>query len=263
LALVLLSFLARPVHADWDAGRFPEGDNAWTLPQWHLRLNILGRSAIGLTDRLELSTYLPLDLALFPNFGLKYRFLDTGRWGSALELNAAGGIYPIPVASAFPLPGGILGGAGIVFLFGAFQGATLHVSSQVADTVSVSARGSVFAVEAAGAFIGGIAGAGNGGAAVLPLGLALGTSASGASGGVEADWVIGAHDSLFAEADLYGLRGHHTLMLWPFGGWVHAWPYVHLMVGVYTFRDLPLLPGEKPPKLPVSPFANVYWNFTL
>src|SRR4051794_19777638 len=74
LTILFFAFFSVSAQADWQRGHVVEGDSAYTVPGGAARLSLLGRSALGLSNRVELSTYLPLDLVLFPNLSLKYRF---------------------------------------------------------------------------------------------------------------------------------------------------------------------------------------------
>ena len=127
-ALLTTSLLLAAVsaRADWETGVVPEGSNAYTIERHAVRLNVIGKSAFGLTDRLELSSYLPL--IIFPNIGLKYRLIDAPNFALALEGDLGAGAFPIAAGGILPLPGGIFGGGAAGLLLGSAQMAELHVS---------------------------------------------------------------------------------------------------------------------------------------
>src|SRR5258707_3221239 len=89
------ALLPAVAQASWPAGHVVEGDSAYTVPAGHGRISLLGRSAVGLGERIELSTYLPLDVLLFPNLSLKWRFLRIDSVATAFMGGVGGGFYPV------------------------------------------------------------------------------------------------------------------------------------------------------------------------
>ena len=126
--------------ADWDEAVLPEGSNAYTLHKREGRLSLFGRSGVGLTDRLELSSY--FCLFPLPNLGLKYRFLDAGPMSLALEFDAAVGGVPLFAAGLLPIPGAgaAVAGAGVGLAVGSIQAFELHTTLRPARAVAVTAR---------------------------------------------------------------------------------------------------------------------------
>src|SRR5207248_1872002 len=118
-------------------------DNAYTVGSGNVRLGLVGRSAVGLTSRLELSTYGALDLLLFPNFSIKYRFYDGEIVSASLQLGAGGGAYPVVVGAVLGfIPFGFLGIIG-----GAYEQAKLDLSFHVAQPFALTLRGGVLGTE--------------------------------------------------------------------------------------------------------------------
>src|SRR3954462_14413209 len=95
LTILFFAFFSVSAQADWQRGHVVEGDSAYTVPGGGARLSLLGRSALGLSNRVELSTYLPLDVVLFPNLGLKYRFFESDSVAFAARAGVGGGMYPV------------------------------------------------------------------------------------------------------------------------------------------------------------------------
>ncbi|MBX7100168.1 MAG: hypothetical protein K1X89_20805, partial [Myxococcaceae bacterium] len=253
LLLVLLSGLA---HADWEDGSFPEGSTAATVKRHEFRLNLIGKSAFGITDRVELSSYLPL--VIFPNLGLKVRLLDAAAVKLAFEVDLGAGALPLVGGGALPFPGGVLAGGAGGLLLGSVQLGELHLSLKPAHAWTVSARVAGIAMEGGFLGLGGGAVAGGGGAGGVILPLAFGKAATAVSGGLELDVVLDERNALSAQGDFMHLAGVYGGLVLFSAAWTHAWEHVHLQVGVYnTFG----VPWTEPPKLPVAPFVNVYWVF--
>lgn len=256
LALALfLTFVAvsSTAHADWDDGRMPEGDNAFTLHRHRVRLSLLGRSAIGLSDHVELSSYLPLDLVLFPNLMLKIGLYDSSRTALALKLSAGGGLYP--VIGGVPLPPfAALGFVGI--LAGSYQLGQMAFSVQPLSHLTLTARAGVLGLEIGTVTVVGVVG--GGAADAFPI--LTGGSTVGADGGGEIDAVLGPHNALTADATFFYLRSDRRALMLATLAWTHAWRGPHLSVGAFTFTDVPhatLWQGHPP----IGPYLNFYWTF--
>jgi hypothetical protein len=249
-----LLLLASPARADWEDGRVPEGGNAFTLGRHVGEISLLGRSGVGLTDGVELSTMLPLDLVLFPNLGIKFRLFDDERWASSFKLTLGAGAYPVIGGGILPYPpiaGGFVG-----FVAAAFQSGEVAVSWRAARPITLTLRGGAFGLEM------GVLGLGGGVAVYVPFVLPItgGGAALGLSGGGEMDAVLGEHDAIIVEGDVYGLVGAQEGLLLATAGWTHGWKCFHLTLGAYTLVDLPegrMLHDQ----LPVAPYANAYWRF--
>ncbi|HEY3360212.1 MAG TPA: hypothetical protein VGQ83_43575 [Polyangia bacterium] len=254
-ALVLSCLLgsAAVARADWADGRVPEGDNAFTLRQRDLRLSVLGRSAVGITDRVELSAYLPLYFALFPNLALKIGLFDGDASSVALKLGVGAGAYPVIGGMAVP-PFVAFGFTG--FVVAGYQTAEVDWSVRPTRRLTVTGRAGVLGLELGVVGVGGVVGPGA--VAVLPI--LGGGAALGGVGGLELDVVLGPRDALVVDASAYYLKGADEGLVITTAGWTHAWEHFHLMLGAYTFLDLPHA------KLwhdghPVGPYANLYWSF--
>lgn len=251
-ALVLLSSLAQ---ADWENGLVPEGSTAATIERHAVRLNIIGKSAFGLTDSVELSSYVPL--LICPNLGLKVRLLETPRWLAAIEGDLAVGGFPLAGAAILPVPGILAGGAGAGVALGSAQLLEAHVGLRLTPKVTWSVRGGGFALE--GAVVGGgvVAAAGGGGGAVVPVAAGTGNALAGFTAGTELDAVLDSRNAFVVQGDVTGPASGPLVVL-ASASWIHAWEHVHLQLGVYTMLAVPM---AEPPKLPVAPFVNVYWTF--
>jgi hypothetical protein len=261
IVALIVSLLAATAHADWDPnGHIPEGgDNAWTIGRHDLRVSILGPTAFGITDRVELSTFLPLDLLLFPNLALKWRFHEAPNGSYAAKLGVGGGAYPIIGGAFIPYPPT---GAGFIGLIGAsYQKLDLigswHPGPTDRFTFSLAVAG--FALEMGGVGIGSVDSLATWVPNVLPI--ALGGSAVGAMGGVELDYRIDRRNVFVFDADLWALRHAKDGLLVMTAGITHAWRHFHLTIGAYSLGDVPALTLWKESKMPVAPYANVYWTF--
>jgi len=249
-ALLGFSLFSTPAQADWQSGHVVEGESAYTVRGGNGRVSLLGRSAIGLGDRVELSTYLPLDALLFPNLSLKYRFFESDSFALALKGGAGGGLYPI--AAGLTLPFGVaVGGAGLVAA--SYQNIDLTLSMTPADPITVSVRGGVMRAEFALRAVVGAAGAGGAGGAPI--------SQDGhetvSNGEVELDAKLGVRNAVIADLEAYHF-GSATVLV-PYAAWYHAFgPHFHLAVGGFELIELPRTGHHD--YLPI-PYANVYWNF--
>ena len=254
-AAFLIAFLAAlPARADWEDGRVPEGDNAFTLRRHTLELSLLGRSSFGITDRVEISTYLPLDCVLFPNLGLEFQLHDDGVWASSFKLTLGAGAYPVVGGGIIPYPPIATGFAG--FVLAGFEEGELMVSARPARALTLTVRGGGLALEL------GVVGVGGALAVYVPAVLPItgGGAAVGVTGGAEIDWALGEHDALVASGDVYWLDGAGEGLAMGSMSWTHAWTHFHLTVGAYTLVDLPDARMFHD-QLPVAPYANVYWRF--
>lgn len=260
-ALPLLLALAGPAHAAWNPGQIPEHDTPWTVGHGAVRLSLFGRSALGLGERTELSTVLPMDLALYPNLQLKHRFLDIGPLSAAWKLGLGGGCLPLAGGAVLPTPFPFaVGGVGL--LAGSTQSAGGDAALRLGG-LSMTARGSVIAAEGAALGVG--AGATVGGAQAA--GFASGGRIGLWSTGAELDATLNAHNALFAGGDLYHTFGdpgasleEPTGLLVASAGWMHGWRHASLTLGAYGIVDLPeaRMAQDFPP---VGPMANLAWTF--
>lgn len=258
LATLATAALASSARADWEDGRVPEGgDNAYTLGRHQLRVPILGATTFGLSSRVELSTYAPLDLVLFPNLAVKWRFHETDTTAVAAKLGAGGGIYPIVGGAIIPYPPT---GAGFFgFVAAGTQKLDLTASTRTSRMLTLSATAGAFAVELGVIAIAGAASF----AGYVPLVLPLsgGGAAPGATGGVELDYRIDKRDVFVFDLNVWFVRGAKDGLLMSTAAFTHAWGTFHLTIGAYTLADVPDTTIWKQSKLPVAPYANVSWTF--
>src|SRR5262249_30912590 len=172
---------------------------------------------------------------------------------SSFKLTLGAGAYPIVGGGILPYPpiaGGFVG-----FVLASFQSGELAVSWRPARPVTLTVRGGVFGLGM------GVLGVGGGLAVYMPFVVPIigGGAALGLTGGGEIDAVLGEHDAIIVEGDVYTIDGAQEGLLLATAGWTHAWKYFHLTVGVYTLTDLPdarMLRDQ----LPVAPYANMYWR---
>lgn len=253
LAVAVLS-TAAPAHAEWRDSRVPEGDTAFTVPRGGVRLSLLGRSAVGLGDRVELSTYLPLDVILLFNLSLKWRFYEGDEWASSAEATVIAGAYPVAVGAAF-LPFIVAGGAGLVA--GSYQSFAFTESYRPSNDVVLSLSAGAIAAEVGGVGVAGAAGGGGG--AATPI--TAGGSDWGGRGNAQIDAVLTPTNLLSLSVDAWWFRKTQAGLAVALLGWTHAWQHTHLTAGAFCITDLPDANTLKRSRLPVGPYANVYWTF--
>lgn len=262
LALLLACTQSNTARADFHEGVVPAGDNAYTVPRGHVRLSLLGASAVGLSHRIDLGTYLPLDFILFPNLRLRARIVESERVGVALQFGVGAGLYPIAGGFALPLPVPVVVGGGFVGLVPvSYQRAGINLSLRTSERVTLTARGSVVAVEAGVIAIGAGGAAGANGASAVVVPVTDGTSAWGGIFGFEADVVLSDHDAIVLDTDLFTFHGADSQLVLATVAWTHAWEHFHLSAGAYAAVDLPDARVFRNSKIPVSPYVNVYWTF--
>ena len=250
--------------ADYRPGDVPEGGNASTLRHHEVRLSLVGPSAIGLTDHTELSTFLLADAVLFANLQLEHRFVD-GDVAASWSIGVGGGALPVAGATVLPLPGAIVGGAGVGVIAAAEQHAALHVSWKATPALAVSASLGGFALEGGFAGIGvggGVGGGGGGGGGATATG---GSSRVGPMAGFEVAATLGARDALVVSFDAYKFKplvmdGPNGL-LYGRATWTHAWEHFALSLGAYGFADPPHYRIPRDSKLPIGPFGSVAWSW--
>lgn len=257
--LVLVSVLGlglgpRLAHADWQDGRVPERNGPWTVGANSARLSLFGRSAVGLGDRTEISTLLPLDLVLFPNLAVKHRFIEEGQFAAAYKLGFGFGLLPLLGAAVVPTPFPfVVGGVGLAA--GSVQSAGVQAAWRP-GRLCLTGRGGLFAAEGVVMGVGGGASVG----AIVPAGFATGRSMGGFSAGTEATLTLGARSAAFLSADIHRLLGLPDGMIVASAAWMHAWKHTHLVLGLYSLIDLPdaqMLHSA----MPVAPMGNLYWTW--
>jgi len=248
---------AAPARAAWEPGQVVEHDGPWTLDRGQVRLSLLGRSAVALGERVELSTTLPLDLALYPNLSLKWRIID-GPLALAWKGGIGGGLLPLAGAALLPAPVPLaVGGVGLVAASTQSTGLDLGWSP---GALSFVARVGVYRAEAGGVGIG----ASVGPAAVVASGASATTHSSGISGGGEAALSLGPDNVLFAGTALIThlpFEDRTATLLIADLGWMHAWHHAHLMVGAYSLSDLPEGVMWQDGAPPIGPMVNGFWTW--
>jgi hypothetical protein len=268
LCTLLLTASLSSLPSTWDEGKLPEGDNAFTVHRGEVRLALFGRSAVGLTDRLELSTNLlfPTPEFLLPNLHLKYRFLENDTVAAAIEGGGMATLLPIPVAGALPLPGAIVGVAAI----GAATGAVQHLEGHLtfhAQKLSATLTGGGYVAEGAllAAGVGGIVG--GVGVAAIPIAAGMGSVEYGATFGGEMAVAFDAHNAVMLQG--YGftlqkpLPGNDNIQALTMESlsYLHRWDVFTLTLGAYSIVDLPHAQMITNSKLPAAPFFNLAWTF--
>jgi|GEM_PF-2483539 len=248
-------------HIGWEDGRVPEFSNAYTLHQHELRLNVLGRSSYAITNKLEISSYLPL--IMMPNVSFKYRFFDSGNFSSAFEAGTAGGLFPVGMATGIVLPGAIIGGGTAGFVRGSDNHLKLYSSWHPTQKLTFSVRGSVSFLKVGYTGLLGLAGVGNDGviAGVLPINMSH--QFNYYMGGFETDYVINKQNVIVLNTTASGFEGGKKQLIIPSLGWTHAKTHLHYTLGLYTILDPPTWETWKAEqsKMPVGAYANVYWIF--
>jgi len=91
---------------------FFSGSTAKTLNHGYLRINILGKSAYGANNKLEVSTYLTYLIA-FRNINFKYKFLERPKITFSTEFSFSKSRLPFAVADVLPSPVAIIGVAAV------------------------------------------------------------------------------------------------------------------------------------------------------
>ncbi|NOY28272.1 MAG: hypothetical protein GXP62_20625 [Oligoflexia bacterium] len=251
LALALWPCVAQ---ANWQDGRVPARNGPWTVGANTTRLSLFGRSAVGLGDRTEISTLLPVDLVLFPNLAIKHRFIEDPHFAAAYKLGLGFGLLPLAGATVLPTPFPFVGG-GVGLAAGSVQSAGVQLAWRP-GRLCLTGRGGLFAAEGVIMGVGGGASVG----AVVPVGFATGQAVGGWSAGTEATVTLGPRNAAYLSGDVYHLLGLPNGMIVASAAWMHAWRHTHLVLGLYSLIDLPdaqMLHSA----LPVSPMANLYWTF--
>jgi len=245
------------MHTGWDDGHVAEFASAYILRRHEVRLNIIGRSSYSFSNKVEISCYLPL--IIFPNFALKYKFIDKPHFASALEGGTAVGILPVAAAGGIIMQGGAVGGAGIGLIHGSDNHLKLFLSFPVSHRLTFSFRGSISAIHAGyfgGAAIGGIGGDGAG-AGLIPV--SDGKWFRYLMGGFETDCVLNKLNEITLNTSLGGFKGGKKQLGLFTLAWTHAKIHFHYSYGLYGFYDPPTFEIIHQAKLPVSPYASVYW----
>jgi hypothetical protein len=264
--LVLGGLLLVPAraHAGYTDGDVPEGGNASTLGRHAVRLSLIGESGIGLTDHTELSTFLLYDAVLFPNLQLEHRFMD-GTLAASWSVGLGAGALPIVAGTALPLPGGIVGAAGVGVIGAAEEHAALHLSWRAARSITVSATAGAWALE--GGFAGVVAGAGVGGGGGGGTGAPVSGSSSrgGPMAGVELAATLSPHDALLVAVDGWAFKPYVTDgasgLLYGRATYTHVWTHFGLTLGVYGLADPPHFRTVRDAKVPLGPYASIAWTW--
>ena len=252
------------MHIGWADGRMAEFNNAYTLRRHEFRLNIMGRSSYAITDRLEMSTYLPL--LIMPNLSFKYRFLDTRHFAVAYELGGAFGVIPVALATGFVMPGGAMGAGTIGVFTGNDVYAKLFLSWKPVNKLTFSVRTSASRLKLSYHGIGAFAAAGGsgGGAEVMPINFKLVTTGYYMAG-FETDYAINKRNGLVAKISYSRFSLGEGGILFPSLTYAHAVrKHFHYAFGIYKILDVPhyYITKEKTNNpLPFDLHYNFYWIF--
>jgi len=249
----------RAMHFGWKDGRIAETSNAYTLYPYEFRLNLLGRSSLGLSEKVEFSTYLPLIIC--PNFTIKDKFIDYKHFSSALEVGAAGGLFPLGIATGILLPGVVVGGGSIGLLHGSDLHAKLFLTCHPTDKLTFSVRGGASRIHVGYWGLVGFAGLGGDGIVGGLLPVSPNQSFAFYSGGFETDYVWNQKNAIVFNANLGVFEGAKKELGMATLCWTHSKIHFHYSLGLYGFYDPPSFEMVKKSKLPVSYYANVYWIF--
>lgn len=259
----------RPMHVGWEDGKVWEFQNAYTISRHEWRLNLLGPSSFGITNKLEVKSYIQLVLA--PNVSFKYRFLEKGQFTAAVEPGASLGGLPVAGAMAILLPGGAVGGGtvGIVSYSDVFV--KLYASWHPTQKFTFSLRAGASHIKASYTGLGGFAAIGGNGEAVgfIPFSVGL-IKTNWIMAGFEADYVLNQHNAFVLRSSIgklhtTGIGGtdlsytSSDYLAMPSLSWNRAWRHVHLTAGIYGAFDPPSFTMVRNSKIPVGPFADVYW----
>jgi hypothetical protein len=246
-------------HIGWEDGKVPEFSNAYTLQRHELRLNVLGRSSYAITNRLEVSTYLPL--FFMPNVSLKYRFYDNENFASAIEFGSARGALPLGAVTGLLFPGVAVGTGTVGLVHGSDHYVKLYASLHPSQRITFSVRAGVAALKVGYSGIIGVVAVGNDGvlAGVFPVNPKQRFTCF--TGGTETDYVLNKKNVLVLSTTVVGFAGGKKQLLMPSLGWTHANTHFHYTLGLYSFIDIPTQPQFKNSQVPVGAFANVYWVF--
>ncbi len=250
-------------HVGWQDGRVAEFNNAYTLRKNEIRLNIAGRSSWAITDRLEMSVFLPL--IILPNVSFKYRFLDKPHFAIASELGGAIGIIPVAAASGLLMPGGAFGAGTLGLLTGSDIYYKMYFSWKPCRKFTFSARGGYSDIRLAYHGLLGFAAAGGSDAVVaaVPVNFKL-VHTSYSMAGFETDYAITAHNALVAKVAFGEFAITGGGILYPSLTYTHAFKkHFHISAGVFKLLDYPhyyILKEKTNNSLPFDFYYNFYWT---
>lgn len=249
-------------HIGWADGRVAEFNNAYTLRRHEVRLSVFGRSAYGITDKLEASVYLPI--IILPNLSFKYRFIDHPHFAMAYEVGGAVGIIPVAVVSGIVLPGGAFAGA----TFGALTGNDIFVkgyaSWKPSTKFTFSLRTGVSRMKLSYHGIGAFAAAGGDGAAVaaLPLNFRIITT-NYYMAGFDADYAPNRRNAIVAKVCIGQFSKTSGGLIYPSLSWTHAMHnHFHYTIGIFKLLDTPryeILKEKTNNPFPFDLYYNFYW----
>jgi hypothetical protein len=146
-----------------------------------------------------------------------------------------------------------------------------YVSWHPGKQFTFSLRGGASHIKAAYDGLGGFAAMGGGGEAVgfMPFSVGL-IRTNWVMAGFEADYVLNQYNAFILRSSIGKLNitniggtdinyTSSNYLMMPSLSWNRAWRHVHLTAGVYNFFDPPSFAMTHASKLPVAPFADVYW----
>jgi hypothetical protein len=80
-------------------------------------------------------------------------------------------------------------------------------------------------------------------------------------GGFEADYFVNTKNIIVLNTALGGFKGGKKQLGLASLSWTHAKIHFHYSFGLYGFYDPPSYEMVHESKLPVAPYANIYWIF--
>ena len=245
------------MHIGWSDGRIPEFSTAYILQKNEIRLNLIGRSSYAISNKVEVSSCIPL--LITPNIAFKYKFFDSKYFASAIEVGTALGAFPIALAGGFMFPGGAVGGGSIGILYGSDNHAKLFLTVHPTQKLTFSVRGSISAIHAG--YIGGgaFAGVGGNGASAGLIPIDVGKRFKFYAGGFETDYVLNKQNAIVLNTYVGGFEGGTKQLGLATLSWTHALSHFHYSLGLYGFFDPPTYEMVHESKLPVSFYLNLYW----
>ncbi|MEI6347762.1 MAG: hypothetical protein WCP69_07440 [Bacteroidota bacterium] len=247
----------KEMHIGWANARVPEFSNAHILQKHEVRLNLIGRSSYAISNKVEISSYIPL--VITPNISVKYKFFDSQLFASAIEFGTAVGIFPVALAGGLMFPGGAIGMGSIGLLYGSDNHAKLFLSLKPSKKLAFSVRGSISGIHAGyiggGAYVG-IVGGGSA-AGLIPVN--MGKRFRYYSGGFETDYLLNKKNVLVFNSYIGGFEGGNKQLGLATLSWTRAFIHFHYSIGLYGFFDPPKFEMVQESKLPVSFYFNFYW----
>ena len=247
----------KEMHVGWSDGKIPEFSTAYILQKHEFRLNLIGRSSYAISNKVEVSSCIPL--LITPNIAFKYKFLDSKYFASAIEFGTALGVFPVALAGGLMFPGVAVGFGSIGLLYGSDNHAKLFLTVHPMQKLSFSLRGGISAIHAG--YIGGaaFAGFGGNGAAVGLIPMDMGKRFKFYSGGFETDYVVNKQNAIVLNSFIGGFEGGSKQVGFASLSWTRAYTHFHYSLGLYGFFDPPRFEMSNESMFPISFYLNLYW----